>query len=65
MSANGQAHHWLIESETDVRPALVRAALDAGAAVRELHMEQASLDEVYARYFETHGDGRSAAGGQA
>jgi len=72
--ANGHEHpddkggHWLIESETDVRPALVRAALSAGADVRELHMEQASLDDVYARYFETHGADKADkadAGGQA
>ncbi len=73
--ANGHDHgnshagkssgHWLIESETDVRPALVRAALAAGAEVRELHMELASLDEVYARYFETRGAGPHAVGGQS
>jgi len=71
--ANGHDHagpakssgHWLIESETDVRPALVRAALAAGAEVRELHMELASLDEVYARYFETRGAGAHAVGGQS
>ena len=62
VSANGHAGRWVIESETDVRPALVRAALAAGADVRELHMEQASLDEVYARYFDTQSiETRSAA----
>jgi ABC-2 type transport system ATP-binding protein len=63
MQANGKSAHWLIESETDVRPALVRAALAAGAEVRELHMEQASLDDVYARYFET-GQAGNATGAQ-
>ena len=57
---NGKAGHWLIESESDVRPALVRAATRAGADVRGLNMEQASLDEVYARYFETRGQARGA-----
>jgi len=42
---------WLVEADNDVRPALVRAAIDAGAQIRGVQMERPGLDEVYANYF--------------
>lgn len=53
-------YRWLVEADQDVRPALVRAALDAGAEVRAIQMERPGLDEVYAKYFRSTFAGASA-----
>jgi ABC-2 type transport system ATP-binding protein len=49
--AEERGRGWLVEADIDVRPALVRAAVDAGAEVRSVQVERPSLDEVYASYF--------------
>ncbi len=45
---------WRVDADTDVRPALVRAAIAAGARVSGIGTERPGLDEVYARYFREH-----------
>ena len=41
-----------LEAEEDIRPQVAQAVLSAGAELRSLGLEQPSLDEVYARYFQ-------------
>jgi len=41
-----------LEARQDIRPQVARAVLEAGAALQSLLLEQPSLDEVYARYFQ-------------
>ncbi len=41
-----------LEATQDVRPQVARAVLEAGASLNSLVLEQPSLDEVYARYFQ-------------
>ncbi len=49
--AEERGGHWLVEADKDLRPALVRAAFDAGAEIRSVQVERPGLDEVYANYF--------------
>ena len=55
--AENHQSHWLVEADKDVRPALVRAAYDAGAEIRGLQIERPGLDEVYASYFRSQSAG--------
>ncbi|GEM84627.1 ABC transporter ATP-binding protein [Meiothermus hypogaeus] len=41
-----------LEASLDIRPQVARTVLEAGAALHSLSLEQPSLDEVYARYFQ-------------
>ena len=41
-----------IRCEEDLSPAIVRAAVEQGAAVRSIIQQQYGLDEIYQRYFE-------------
>lgn len=41
-----------LEATQDIRPQVAKAVLEAGAALQSLVLEQPSLDEVYARYFQ-------------
>ncbi|GIW33510.1 ABC transporter ATP-binding protein [Meiothermus sp.] len=41
-----------LEASQDIRPQVARTVLEAGAALHSLLLEQPSLDEVYARYFQ-------------
>lgn len=41
-----------LEASQDIRPQVARTVLEAGAALHSLSLEQPSLDEVYARYFQ-------------
>ncbi|RDI96069.1 ABC transporter ATP-binding protein [Meiothermus sp. QL-1] len=41
-----------LEARRDIRPQVAQAVLEAGAALTGLALEQPSLDEVYARYFQ-------------
>jgi ABC-2 type transport system ATP-binding protein len=43
---------WHLEARRDLRPELARAVLEAGGELLELGLEEPSLDEVYARYFQ-------------
>ncbi|RIH86384.1 ABC transporter ATP-binding protein [Calidithermus roseus] len=43
---------WYLEARRDLRPELARAVLEAGGELLELGLEEPSLDEVYARYFQ-------------
>ncbi|MBE0621864.1 MAG: ABC transporter ATP-binding protein [Burkholderiales bacterium] len=58
--AEERKSHWLVEADNDVRPALVRAALDAGAEIRSVQMERPGLDEIYANYFRSPAAGAYA-----
>lgn len=58
--AEERADHWLVEADKDVRPALVRAAYDAGAEIRGVQTERPGLDEVYANYFRSPSVGAAA-----
>ncbi len=58
--AEEQGSHWLVEADKDVRPALVRAAHDAGAEIRGVQIERPGLDEVYANYFRSSSAGATA-----
>jgi len=55
-----QGSQWLVEADQDVRPALVRAAHDAGAEIRSVQIERPGLDEVYANYFRSPSVGATA-----
>lgn len=46
------AHGLRLEARQDIRPQVARTVLEAGAALQSLLLEQPSLDEVYARYFQ-------------
>jgi ABC-2 type transport system ATP-binding protein len=41
-----------LEAQQDIRPQVAQAVLEAGATLQSLLLEQPSLDEVYARYFQ-------------
>lgn len=43
---------WYLEARRDLRPELARVVLEAGGELLELGLEEPSLDEVYARYFQ-------------
>lgn len=43
---------WYLEARRDLRPELARTVLEAGGELLELGLEEPSLDEVYARYFQ-------------
>jgi ABC-2 type transport system ATP-binding protein len=47
-----EAQELRLEATQDIRPQVAREALEAGAALLSLTLEQPSLDEVYARYFQ-------------
>lgn len=48
----GQAGHWLVEAERDVRPELARLIVEAGGALKNLDLRRARLDDAYRRYFQ-------------
>jgi ABC-2 type transport system ATP-binding protein len=41
-----------LEAQQDIRPQVAQVVLEAGATLQSLLLEQPSLDEVYARYFQ-------------
>ncbi|WP_018465805.1 ABC transporter ATP-binding protein [Calidithermus timidus] len=43
---------WYLEARRDLRPELAKAVLEAGGELLELGLEEPSLDEVYAHYFQ-------------
>lgn len=43
---------YMVEGQRDLRSEAARAVVDAGGALRSLRLEEPSLDEVYARYFQ-------------
>ncbi len=47
-----EAQGLRLEATQDIRPQVAKAVLEAGAALQSLVLEQPSLDEVYARYFQ-------------
>jgi ABC-2 type transport system ATP-binding protein len=50
MTATGP-HTVRIDAEVDIRPDIARRILDKGGALREMSLQRASLDDVYARFF--------------
>ena len=46
------ANTYELESRHDLRPEAARAVIKAGGQLRSLDLEEPSLDEIYARYFE-------------
>jgi ABC-2 type transport system ATP-binding protein len=58
--AEERGDYWLVEADKDVRPALVRAAYDAGAEISGVQVERPGLDEVYANYFRSLSVGAAA-----
>ncbi|MFZ0549096.1 MAG: AAA family ATPase, partial [Candidatus Promineifilaceae bacterium] len=41
-----------LEAQTDLRPEVAQAVVEAGGRLRSLEVETPSLDEIYTRYFE-------------
>jgi ABC-2 type transport system ATP-binding protein len=54
------AGRWRLLSEGDVRPQAAAAVVNAGGALRRLSVDAPSLDAIYARYFQTHGEQNAA-----
>jgi len=50
-----------VDADRDVRPEIARRVVAAGGALRNMAITRASLDEVYARYFEQAGEVAHAA----
>ena len=51
---------WRLLSEGDVRPQAAAAVVNAGGALRRLSVDEPSLDSIYARYFQSHGEQNAA-----
>jgi ABC-2 type transport system ATP-binding protein len=51
---------WRLLSDGDVRPQAAAAVVNAGGALRRLSVDEPSLDSIYARYFQTHGEQNAA-----
>jgi ABC-2 type transport system ATP-binding protein len=51
---------WRLLSEGDVRPQAAAAVVNAGGALRRLSVDAPSLDAIYARYFQSHGEQNAA-----
>jgi ABC-2 type transport system ATP-binding protein len=47
-----EAHGFRIEAAGDLRPQIARAVIEAGGSLTTIAAGHASLDDVYARYFE-------------
>ncbi len=54
-----EPEHYMVEGRRDLRGEVARAVVEAGGYLRSLHLEEPSLDDVYARYFQEveHGGG--------
>jgi ABC-2 type transport system ATP-binding protein len=52
---------WRVEAKGDLRPEIARRVIGAGGTLQSIGLRQASLDEVYARYFETEAGHAKAA----
>ncbi len=51
---------WRLLSEGDVRPQAAAAVVNAGGALRRLSVDAPSLEAIYARYFQSHGEQHAA-----
>jgi ABC-2 type transport system ATP-binding protein len=47
-----KAGRWLVDADADVRADVARRIVGAGAALQSITIRQATLDEVYVRFFE-------------
>jgi ABC-2 type transport system ATP-binding protein len=48
----------MVEGRRDLRGEAARAVVEAGGSLRALQLEEPSLDDVYARYFQEVEHGR-------
>jgi ABC-2 type transport system ATP-binding protein len=48
-------------AERDIRAEAARVVVNAGGALRQLSVEEPSLNAIYNRYFQTHGEHHAAA----
>jgi ABC-2 type transport system ATP-binding protein len=60
-AVHGEAGAVRVDADRDLRPEIAAAVVASGGALKRLAMSRTSLDEVYARYFETAGEVKHAA----